>query len=584
TLAAGINLPARSVVLPTLMKGPKGKKQLLDPSTAHQIFGRAGRPQYDSQGFVFALAHEDDVRMERWREKYNRIPDDTGDPTLRRAKKQLKKKQPKRSPTEQYWTEAQFEKLRDAKPVSLASRGHFPWRLIAWILEFSPEVEKIRDVVRRRLMDGAAREAGLREILRMLLTLWNAGLIRLEPPPPGTPEPADRNDPTAAWECVPKTRLLEVRRANSPAESLINMAWYRTPDDLARKSGTSESDPGTIDSGTTTKTECTGSSGGTAISGKPDATAGPDAWDLLGELLDEESEDLHENQPATESTEEENREEDTGTVMETMVSDEENAENEEPAHSDKDISFADDEETREGVNEESADSSFSDERMANERVADGGTVESEPTDGEDEESVVEILWARRPDPKTEMSEGTGVGAKVTTPPDLEPASYEPRLAWASPSLSIFVEFRSINPLYGMFLLSHLGIADREERLQAIESVLEMPVTVARSLRVPRQDVLPPGPLATTRVNPLLLERGLALPEELVFTPREEDVPEESFRGFRSYEDRPRWVLSLAEKLQRLFEADYPGVHELSIVPVRVAGEVLEFRDFDQFIT
>ncbi len=28
----------------------------------HQIFGRAGRPQYDKEGHVFALAHEDDVR------------------------------------------------------------------------------------------------------------------------------------------------------------------------------------------------------------------------------------------------------------------------------------------------------------------------------------------------------------------------------------------------------------------------------------------------------------------------------------------------------------------------------------------
>ncbi len=61
TLAAGINLPARSVVMTSLMKGPFGREKLIDPSTAHQIFGRAGRPQFDTQGFVFALAHEDDV-------------------------------------------------------------------------------------------------------------------------------------------------------------------------------------------------------------------------------------------------------------------------------------------------------------------------------------------------------------------------------------------------------------------------------------------------------------------------------------------------------------------------------------------
>ncbi len=96
TLAAGINLPARSIVLTTLVKGPFGRKKLLDPSTAHQIFGRAGRPQFDSRGYIFAMAHEDDVRILRWKEKYDAIPEDTKDPGLRKAKKQLKKKRPTR--------------------------------------------------------------------------------------------------------------------------------------------------------------------------------------------------------------------------------------------------------------------------------------------------------------------------------------------------------------------------------------------------------------------------------------------------------------------------------------------------------
>ena len=108
TLSAGINLPARSVVVPELLKGPPGEKKLIDSSSAHQIFGRAGRPQYDNQGYVFALAHEDDVKILRWRKKYDRIPEDTTDPKLRQAKKALEKKMPTRRSTEQYWTEAQF--------------------------------------------------------------------------------------------------------------------------------------------------------------------------------------------------------------------------------------------------------------------------------------------------------------------------------------------------------------------------------------------------------------------------------------------------------------------------------------------
>src|SRR5437764_11728012 len=69
TLAAGINLPARSVVLTSLVKGPFGKEKPIDPSTAHQIFGRAGRPQYDTEGYVFAYPDEDDVRILRWNQQ-----------------------------------------------------------------------------------------------------------------------------------------------------------------------------------------------------------------------------------------------------------------------------------------------------------------------------------------------------------------------------------------------------------------------------------------------------------------------------------------------------------------------------------
>ncbi len=111
TLSAGINLPARSVVVPSIMKGPPDKKKLIDPSSAHQIFGRAGRPQFDKEGHVFVLAHEDDVKIARWREKYDQIPEDTKDPGLMKAKKALKKKMPTRRANEQYWNEAQFNKL-----------------------------------------------------------------------------------------------------------------------------------------------------------------------------------------------------------------------------------------------------------------------------------------------------------------------------------------------------------------------------------------------------------------------------------------------------------------------------------------
>src|SRR5262249_53613218 len=123
TLASGINLPARSVVLNSLVKGPFGKQKLVDASTAHQIFGRAGRPQFDDRGYVFALAHEDDVKILRWKEKFDAIPENTKDPGLLKAKKALKRKKPSRRENVLYWGEAQFKQLQAAPPGKLYSKG-----------------------------------------------------------------------------------------------------------------------------------------------------------------------------------------------------------------------------------------------------------------------------------------------------------------------------------------------------------------------------------------------------------------------------------------------------------------------------
>src|SRR5438477_1328633 len=184
TLAAGINLPARSVVLSSLMKGPFGKEKPIDPSTAHQIFGRAGRPQFDDRGYIYALAHEDDVKILRWREKFDAIPENTKDPGLLKAKKSLKKKKPTRSEIRQYWSEGQFKQLQAAPPGKLYSKGPLPWRLLAYLLKLSPDVSLIRSVIRKRLMDEARVKAQDKYLDDMLITLAKNGFVTLTPEPP----------------------------------------------------------------------------------------------------------------------------------------------------------------------------------------------------------------------------------------------------------------------------------------------------------------------------------------------------------------------------------------------------------------
>ena len=183
TLAAGINLPARSVVLTSLVKGPPGKQKLIEPSSAHQIFGRAGRPQFDDQGYVFVLAHEDDVKILRWKEKFDAIPEDTRDPGLLKAKKVLKRKKPTRRETVTYWNEGQFDRLKIAPPGKLFSKGPLPWRLLAYLLKVSPEIAKVRKALRKRLMDEPRIKAGEKQLDLMLLLLAEKGFVTLDPPP-----------------------------------------------------------------------------------------------------------------------------------------------------------------------------------------------------------------------------------------------------------------------------------------------------------------------------------------------------------------------------------------------------------------
>ncbi len=395
TLSAGINLPARSVVMPSLLKGPAGKQRIIDPSTAHQIFGRAGRPQFDNQGYVFVLPHEDDVRILRWKEKYDQIPEDTRDPNLIRAKKAMKKKMPTRSPNRQYWDEAQFQKLRAAPPRDLVSQGHLPWRMLAYMLQLSPDVDRVRHLVRKRLMDPKRLDQAEKHLHQMLRTLHAADVIRLEPepPPPATEEPPGS---PATGETSPAPQVAK-------------------PSDFAR---------------------------------------------LMIEAMQEH------NQATGE-----------GPVPIGVI---------------------------------------------------------------DEKAVVE---------------------------------YRPERAFPTERMADFFIFRSVNPVYALFLLEQFAQADPIERLQALESVLELPKSLLRGVRVPNPEKMPPGPLAQNYLDTELVTRGLINAGDL-YPPWDPDIP---------FEER-KYAPPLAEKLRMLFEANYPGVHGVFVQPVWAAGELLNFEcNFQNYI-
>jgi len=165
------------------------------------------------------------------------------------------------------------------------------------------------------------------------------------------------------------------------------------------------------------------------------------------------------------------------------------------------------------------------------------------------------------------------------------SAYQALHAHPTPELAKLVQLRGINPLYAVYLVNQLGIADRTERVQALESVLEMPGSVAKHVRVPWPEDMPPGPLATTRLDSTLLTMGLATAEQLVQKPPKEDDEEKDRRRGGMFEEERVRVLHLAEKLRLLFDATFPEVHSLTTNAVWAAGEVLEFAgNFEKYIT
>jgi len=165
-----------------------------------------------------------------------------------------------------------------------------------------------------------------------------------------------------------------------------------------------------------------------------------------------------------------------------------------------------------------------------------------------------------------------------------PPPYKPLFAHPTSRLDLLLQLRGVNPLYGVFVINQLGIADRAERIQAMESMLEMPGSVAYHLHVPPPDELPPGTLATTRLDVHLLQLGLATAEELGAAGGDDEEEEEDYRGGMFAERKP-FVLTLAQKLRMWFDYDFPGVHDVYTRPVWAAGELLEYGgDFNKWVT
>lgn len=123
TIAAGINLPAKRVVFPSLRKHVKGKARLLYPSEYHQMAGRAGRPQFDKEGIAIALGPEEVVQEIR---KEIRDLKKRGsafvDEEKIRKKHYTRAKSEAKAKKDVVWDEEAHKKLVEGEPEKLASK------------------------------------------------------------------------------------------------------------------------------------------------------------------------------------------------------------------------------------------------------------------------------------------------------------------------------------------------------------------------------------------------------------------------------------------------------------------------------
>jgi hypothetical protein len=181
TLAAGINLPARSVVITSLMKGPPDDLKLIPASAAHQMFGRAGRPQFDTRGYVFAMAHEDDVRIAKWKQKYDKIDAHSKDPGVLRARKQLERKRPTRRSYIKYWTDGQFRTLIQAGPANLFSQGMIPYQVLIYLLTRGGSLGVVREFLAKRFNTPERLQKFQGQLDHMMANLQTFGFLARAP-------------------------------------------------------------------------------------------------------------------------------------------------------------------------------------------------------------------------------------------------------------------------------------------------------------------------------------------------------------------------------------------------------------------
>lgn len=176
TLGVGINVPIRTVLFAALTKFDGRRTRVLRSREFHQISGRAGRPGFDTVGYVVAQAPEHEVENTRILAKF------AGDEKKLRSVRRKK-------PPEGFvnFTEATFTKLVDSEPEPLHARMRVTHAMLLNLLQRDEDTgTALASLIDSCTSERPVRQRLLRRAAAMGRSLLRAGVVvRLEEPTSG---------------------------------------------------------------------------------------------------------------------------------------------------------------------------------------------------------------------------------------------------------------------------------------------------------------------------------------------------------------------------------------------------------------
>ncbi|MCW2787085.1 MAG: hypothetical protein JWP74_3602 [Marmoricola sp.] len=167
TLGVGINVPIRTVLFTGLAKFDGTRQRILRSREFLQIAGRAGRPGFDTSGYVVVQAPEHVIDNAKALAKFADNP---------QKQKSVRRKKPPEG--EVVWSEETFDKLVARPPEQLTSRMKVD---NAMLINVVAREEDAFPVLRRLLMDnheGRSKQLVLaRRALRLARSLVHSGVL-----------------------------------------------------------------------------------------------------------------------------------------------------------------------------------------------------------------------------------------------------------------------------------------------------------------------------------------------------------------------------------------------------------------------